>query len=415
MASFASTLAASGSPTPFGAFDSEKDFVIDADSMVTFVKRKLGDDILSVELTNKQVWMSFEEATLEYGRIVNEYQTKSQLSNMLGNDLGTSADDQAYDATNNNTIDGGPRGAESKFPRETLEFLMRKAEPYASHAGTGGAYNIFSGSIALANGQQDYNLYEEMMFVDPADGQSKLAAAAFPNQKLRIFEIQHFSPQAAYRFFDTTSAINYLNNEFAFESFTPETVFYVLPVFEDLLRAQQMDISNRVRRSNYSYEIIGQNIRIFPRPTVEAGATKKLWIRFGKVTDGLNPDIPDRTIDGVSGYHDIPFSDIQYQKINSMGRQWIRQYTFALSKEVLGLVRSKFGSIPIPSGDLQLNGSDLLTQAQGEKEKLITQLREMLDSLTYDKLLEGEAVEAGHMQTVLKTVPIPLGKCITIG
>ena len=87
--------------------------------MVTFVKRKLGDDILSVELTNKQVWMSFEEATLEYGKIVNEYQAKSQLGNLLGMDLGTKNDDQNYNETNNNTIDGGPRGAEGRFPRET--------------------------------------------------------------------------------------------------------------------------------------------------------------------------------------------------------------------------------------------------------------------------------------------------------
>ena len=402
------TFQATTSPTPFGIFDSEKDFIIDANAMVTFVKRKLGDDILSVELTNKQVWMSFEEAALEYVRIINEYQTKSQLGNLVGNDLNIPSNDSS-------TADGGPTGAEGKFPRETLEYLMRKAEPYASHAGTGGAYNIYSGSIQLADGRQDYNLYDEMMVVDPADGVSKLAKTVFPRQKLRIFEIQHFSPQAAYRFFDTTSAINYLNNEFAFESFTPETVFYVLPVFEDLLRAQQMDISNRVRRSNYSYEIIGQNIRIYPRPTVTDPGTKKLWIRFGKGTDGLAPDIDDGSIDGVSGMHNIPFGNIEYAKINSMGRQWIRQYAFSLSKELLGLVRSKFGSIPIPNGDLQLNGSDLLSQAQGEKEKLITQLREMLDSLTYDKLLEGQATEVASMQTILKAVPIPLGKCITIG
>ena len=192
-------------------------------------------------------------------------------------------------------------------------------------------------------------------------------------------------------------------------------MFYVLPVFEDLLRAQQMDISNRVRRSNYSYELIGKNIRIFPRPTVREGGTKKLYVRFGKATDGLVPDITDSSIDGVSGMHNVPFSNITYANINSMGRQWIRQYTFALSKEILGLVRSKFGSIPIPNGDLSLNGSDLLSQAQSEKEKLITNLKEMLDSLTYDKLLEGQAAEVGNMQTILKAVPIPLGKVITIG
>ena len=404
MASFKSVVLAGEAPTPFGIFDSEKDFQFDADSMVTFVKRKLGDDILSVELTNKQIWMAFEEATLEYGRIVNEYQAKSQLGNLLGNDLNIPSNDE-------NTMDGGPSGAEGKFPRETLEYLMRKAEPYASHAATGGAYNIYSGSIDLVDGQQDYDIYADMK-VD-IEGTEVLASTQFPNQKLRIFEICHFSPQAAYRFFDTTSAINYLNNEFAFESFTPETVFYVLPVFEDLLRAQQMDISNRVRRSNYSYEMIGKNLRIFPRPTVRD--SKKLYIRFGKATDGLVPDITDASIDGVSGLHNLPYSTITYANINSMGRQWIRQYSFSLAKELLGLVRSKFGSIPIPSGDLQLNGSDLLSQAQSEKEKLMTQLKEMLDSLTYDKLLEGQAAEVSSMQTILKAVPIPLGKCITIG
>ena len=291
---------------------------------------------------------------------------------------------------------------------------MRKAEPYASHAAVGGSYNVLSGSITLVNGKQDYDIYEDMTFRNDA-GQDVVAGDVFANKKLRIYEVMHYSPQAAYRFFDTTSAINYLNNEFAFESFTPETVFYVLPVFEDLLRAQQMDISNRVRRSNYSYELIGSKIRIMPRPTVEESGSKKLYIRFAPPFDPVNPDITDNSIDGVSGMHNIPFDNISYAAINSMGRQWIRQYTFALSKEVLGLVRSKFGSIPIPNGDLQLNGSDLLSQAQGEKEKLMSSLKEMLDSLTYDKLLETQASEVANIQTVLKAVPIPLGKCITLG
>ena len=412
MASFKATISAGGTPTPFGIFDAEKDFQMDADSMVTFVKRKLGDDILSVELTNKQIWMSFEEATLEYSRVVNEYQAKSQLGNLLGNSL--NIPDNEDDVEGNPVYNGGPQGAENKFPRETLEFLMRKAEPYASHAAVGGSYNIYSGSIDLENGVQDYDIYDKLKIdVEGTDTFVK-DITALQNQKLRIFEVQHYSPQAAYRFFDTTSAINYLNNEFAFESFTPETVFYVLPVFEDLLRAGQMDISNRVRRSNYSYELIGKNLRIFPRPTVNSSG-KKMFIRFGKATDGVAPDITDASIDGVSGLHNLPWDNISYNGINSIGRQWVRQYTYALSKEVLGLVRSKFGSVPIPSGDLQLNGSDLLSQAQSEKEKLMTNLKEMLDSMTYDKLLEGQAAEVGNMQTILKAVPIPLGKVITIG
>lgn len=385
MATFANTL----NPTPFGTFDSNSNFQTDADSMITFVKRKLGDDILSVELTNKQIWMCLEESVFEYGKYINEYMTKSQLGNMMGSSTGSMS------------------GSENKLPRQTLEFLMRMAEPYASHAGVGGSHNIVSGSIVLTGSQQDYDLYTDLK---DASG-----TVLFDNQdsgqktKLRIFEVYHFSPQAAYRFFDTTSAINYLNNEFSFESFTPETVFYVLPVFEDVLRQQQMDTSNRVRRSHHSYEIVGTKLRIFPKPSEDRDG-QKLWVRVGYAMDGLNPAYQDDSIYGVTGPHNLPYGNLDYSKINSMGLQWVRQYTLALCKEVLGHVRGKFGSIPIPGGDLSLNAGDLTSQGQGEKEKLKGDLKEMLDSLTYDKLLETQANEAETMTRILKLVPIPFGK-----
>ena len=393
MATFSNTVA----PTPFGVFDSDTAFIAHADSMFTFVRRKLGDDILSVELTKKQVWACFEEATFEYSKIVNEYQAKSQLGNLMGESTGSL--DANY----------GPTGLQGKFPRETLEFLMRKAEPYIAHAGLGGSWNNVSGSVQLASGKQDYDLAEDLK---DSDG-NKLWEQA--NGKLRIFEVYHYSPQAAYRFFDTTSAINYLNNEFAFESFTPETVFYVLPVYEDLLRAGQMDISNRVRRSNYSYTITGTKLRIYPRPSADQ-ATQKLWLCVGFPMSGTSiSTYTDPSINGVSGLHNVPFGTLTYKAINSTGHQWIRQYTLSLSKEVLGLVRSKFGSVPIPNGDLSLNGTDLLSQAQTEKSDLKTSLKEMLDSLTYDKILEVAAAEAESKNRLLKYVPVPMGKVITLG
>jgi len=191
-------------------------------------------------------------------------------------------------------------------------------------------------------------------------------------------------------------------------------VFYVLPVFEDLLRAGQMDISNRVRRSNYSYQVVGTKIRIFPRPTSDQQGTK-LWFKVGFGLDPFDPAFPDHTIGGVSTPSNIPFGNIAYISINSMGRQWIRQFTLANCKELLGQVRSKFGSVPIAGGDLTLNGTDLLGQAKEEKDQLRTDLREMLDSLTYDKLLETSALEAENLRKILSAVPVPMGKCITMG
>ena len=385
MANFSSIINA----TPFGFYDQEGEFATEADKMVIFVKRKLGDDILSVELTKKQIFACFEESVLEYSSILNQYQAKSQLANYLGFPTGSILS-----------------GSEEKFPRDNLEYLSRFAEPYAMEAGIGGSYNTISGSIALSGSRQDYDIYDELKNSD--------GSLVFDQNKgkLKIVEVYHFNPQAAYRFFDTTSAINYLNNEFSFESFTPETIFYVLPVFEDILRAGQLDLSNRIRRSNYSYRVEGTKIRLFPMPSSNG---KSLWLRVRQYPDPNSPSYKDATIHGVSNMSNIPFGNIPYNGINSIGRQWIRQFTLALSKETLGHIRSKFGSIPVPGAEVTLNGGDLLSHGREEKTNLITSLKEMLDTMTYDKLIEVQSLRAENMNKQLKFVPIPNGKAIFMG
>ncbi len=388
------TFANTTNPTPFGFFDTDTSFQTEADAMVTFVKRKLGDDVLSVELTKKQIFACFEEAFLQYGSIVNEYQAKSQLTDFLG------------------TATGSMSGSEQKYPRQTLEFLNRQAEPYAFEAGVGGAFNTVSGSIQLVKEQQDYSIYDELK-----DGNGNLIFSSSQNRlntRLKIQEVFHFNPQAAYRFFDTTSAINYLNNEFSFESFTPETIFYVLPVFEDILRAGQMNVSHRVRRSNYSYKINGTNIRIFPMPTGDQ-TDRKLFMRIAFTPDPLKPAFNDDTINGVSNLSNVPFGNLTYSKVNSVGRQWTRQYSLALATELLGTIRSKFSTVPIPQGDLTLDGAGLVSRGKEDKAKFIEQLRAMLESMTYDKFIEINANKAENIQKQLRTIPVPNGQAITMG
>jgi len=393
MATFSTT----PNPTPFGFFDSDAEFQTEADGMFVFVKRKLGDDVLSVELTKKQIWACFEESFLEYGKIINEYQAKSQLHNLLGTQTGTLA------------------GGENKYPRQTLEFFLRQAEPYAMEASMGGSYTSVSGTIKLKARQQDYNLYTDLVDLSSS---MPLVSSSYNTlgSRMKIMEVFHFSPQGAYRFFDTTSAINYLNNEFAFESFTPETVFYVLPTFEDVLRGGMLKMSNKIRRSNYSYRVIGQNIRIYPMPTVEnVQYTPNMWIRVQFAADPLNPPFGDKTINGVSNTSNIPFGNLRFSLVNSIGRQWTRQFTLALCKELLGLIRGKMKTIPIPGADLTLNGDDLVSQGREDKEKLITQIREMLETMTYDKLLEKEATSSENLTKVLSKVAIPNGRAISMG
>ena len=473
MASFLSLVNSGDRPTPFGVYDDDDHFQEEADNIILYVKRKLGDDVMSVELTSKQIWANFEEAVLVYSKQLNAHQAESYISNLFGLNIGPNetfkknSEGKFVDSSDvvlniqdtfdprfvnqNSTGDGnpgtaspvavnkiGPNGRENQFPRETLEYLVRRSEPYASEAAVGGSFNSIRGYIELKTDKQDYNIYDDMII--PGDNDEKLKLISYdssdPNTNLSIFnpaykdyknaqnaqqskikiqEIFHFSPQAAYRFFDTTSAINYLNNQFAFESFTPETVFYVLPVFEDLLRAGQLDISNRVRRSNYSYKLQGQDLRIYPNPT--SSNPMNLFIKFTFPADPYKPSLPydDNSLQGVSNISNVPFGNIPFKGMNAMSRQWIRQYTLALCKETLGLIRSKFGTVPIPGGSLQLNGSDLLSQAAAEKDKLSQGLGDTLDKLTYQKIIESDAAQSESMRSILKNIPVPNGRAIIMG
>jgi len=385
MATFANTT----DPTPFAIFDQDGAFITDADNMLTFVKRKLGDDILSVELTNKMVWACFEESALEYSKIINTYQAKSTMGGILGSPTGS---------LTSGSTNVGPHGNENKYPQQTLEFLKRMAAPFGEAAGVGGNRNIYSGSITLVTGAQDYNLDELL-----SSSAVTAYGSAWDGSKLEIKEVMHFDPVAAFRFFDSTTAINYLNNEFSFESFTPETVFYVLPIYEDILRGMQLDLSQRVRRSHFSYEVINNKLRIYPEPT----RTKTLWIKFMKRADPFDEDVDSATLEGVSNLSNVPFGNIEYNKLNSIARQWIREFTLALSTELLGGVRSKISTIPVPGADLQLDGDALVTRGMDKQDKLKTELTELLESMTYDQIAERDATMAENMFKQLRYVPFP--------
>jgi hypothetical protein len=407
MSNFVSTL----NPTSFGFFDSDATFQLDADSMVTFVKRKLGDDVLSVELTKRQIWTCFEEAVLEYGNIINQYQLKSELANMLG--ITT-----VYSSSIVSGVLSSSVNVTNSYPRRTFEFLMRQAEPYSSYAGLGGSYESYFTYVNVVQGQQDYNLYTDLIRgIGSGSGQPFFETVPPSAQtKLKIWEVMHFNPAAAQHFLlNASNVTNFLANNFNYESYVNSTVFYVLPVFEDILRRGMLDVASRVRRSHYSYQITGPNVRIFPIPTSGPYLVDRIWFRVGVAQNPLAPDYNDSTLTGVSNPSQVPFNNVSYSLINATGRQWIRQYTIATSKEILGLVRRKLKRIPIPNSDLELDGSELVQEGREEKEKLRTEIRELLDSMTYDKLIEIEATKAENINKQLKYIPMPLGKCIVMG
>lgn len=384
MARFVDTL----NPTPFSLFDSDTSFQSDADKIATYVRTKLGDPVLSIELSSKMIWTSFEEAVCEYSKQIGQMKIQSDLANLLGMQTGSAGD------------------AINKYPRQTLEFLMRQAEPYASFAGSGGSYDSKMGYFELVEGQQDYNFYTELK-------EYPSGSLLFPNLttkgKLRVLEVFHFNPIAAQHYLlNASNVTNFLATEFNYESYVNSTVFYVLPIFEDVLRRGMLEAAFRVRRSNYTYDIIGRSLRIYPCPMTEL-TTGKLFIRVATEQNPFSPSYQDDSIDGVSGPNNVPYGNLVYSTINQPGKQWIREYTFSLCKELLGIVRSKTESIMIPNAEIRLDGEKLKAEAREEKEKLLTELKEWLASLTTDAMMERLAARSEMIIKQLKAVPMAGG------
>ena len=350
--------------TFFHIYDDDTIFCRDCQQMYRFIYTKLGGQTLNVELDDYDVIAAFEDSTMEYSSLVNSYQARSVLSNVLGGQV-----------TGNLT---------GKMPVQTLTAAKTMGKEYGGEVGAGGSQVLHSGSITIHAGQQNYNMNE---LVEIPSGSS-----------LELRQIFHFSPVASYRFLDTNSAVNYLNNQFKFESFTPETVFYLLPIWEDVLRAQELQMGAKVRRSNYTYNLVGNILSIIPTPT----ESRNLFFTY--YLNDANNDVTNFP-DVVTNLSDIPLNEIVYSRVNSMGKQWIRRFSLELAREILGFNRGKFGGIPIPNNQVTLNSSDLISLAKDNQQNLRAELKEWLESLTYEKMIEAEANKAENIKKQFQNVP----------
>ena len=242
-------------PTPFGLYDSDPAFQRDADSMVVYVKRKLGEDVLSTELTKKEIWGAFEEATRMFNGWVIEYQAKSNLANLLGVPTGSWNPN-----TNQNTIN-----LTNTYVMPNLEWLDRMAEPYANIIGFGSTQNSFSGSIDMVVGKQDYDLFTDLK---DQYGNPLYSMLSGSGGKMRVFEVFHYAP--IQYLFNSSFGSNFGNIGgvgIPLGAFNTDTRFHVLPLYEDVLRSGQLKLAGKVRRSHYNYKISGRNIRFFPVPS----------------------------------------------------------------------------------------------------------------------------------------------------
>mgnify|MGYP004392809051 FL=1 len=198
-----------------------------------------------------------------------------------------------------------------------------------------------------------------------------------------------------------------MGNMSTYGMYSDDSSWEIIPPWQNKAQAMAYEDAIYTRNSHYSYEIKNNNLRIFPKPTTVSPTT--IWVEFTIQEDAWNEET-DRSSghDGVNNMNTLPFANLPYKNINSIGKQWIRRFALALTKEMLGQVRGKFGSIPIPGNDLQLNASDLLNQAKDEQEKLREELKTILDELTYAKLSETQSAIVKTAQETMATVPVGL-------
>ncbi len=360
--------------TPFGFYDDDFQFQTDSDKVSVFCARRLGYPLTDVELQDINFYAAFEEAVTTYGNEVFAYQASENYLDFEGSATGSQA--------NYNLI------------RPNLGAIIRLAEEYGSEAGVGGTTEYRTGSIAMKANQQVYDLGEFA------------ASQSTEKANIEVKEIFYQAPPAIVRYFDpyagTGTDVQGLLDAFGFGNYTPGINFLLMPISYDLSKVQAIDFNDTIRKSNYSFELVNNQIRIFPIPSKD----QTLHFKYILKSDRNNPYVSGSLGSGVvTDISTVPYQNPVYSYINSIGRQWIFEYTLALSKEMLGYVRGKYGTIPIPGADTTLNHGDLISAATLEKTALIERLRTYLGETSRNKLLEKKAQEAEYLQKDLAAVP----------
>jgi hypothetical protein len=380
---------ASAEATPFGLYDSDSDFRSDAPKTAVWVAKRLGYPIVNIELDNSQIWACFEEATSEYSAQINQFNLRNNLD----------------------ILRGQPKGRVTNFSQTLVDgsFLptaVRMSQQYGTLSGVGGQTSIKKAYVNITSSVQTYNLMTQGV---DAETSSSFATLFTGSSTIDVTKVFHEPTPAISRFFDPYSvgAQGTLNlmDEFGFGQYSPAAQFLLMPLYEDLLRIQAIEFNDQIRKSQYSFNIVDNKLQLFPIPSSKTPA--KIYFEYIS-RDEFEHDSQTIQSDSLSDYSDIPYDFIQYSNINDVGKQWIRKYTLALSKELLGAIREKYSSVPIPDGEVSLDGAALRAEAQVEKDMLMTQLRENLEEMSRKNVMENKTHESNHHQEMLRKVPLKL-------
>jgi len=383
-----SAITTSSNSTPFGFYDIETEFQADAPKFARWAAYRLGYPVQDVELQDVQFYACYEEAVNEYGYQLNLFNAQQNMLRLQGADT-------TQNVTGKNIATG-------------LGGVLKLSEQYGQEALVGGNVPLRRTYFTTVKNEQEYDLYTAVS--------ASLASQsiAVPDRAgIEIKRVFHNEPPAIARYFDpfagTGMGTYSMLQEFGWTNYSVATSFMTLPIYADILRLQAIEFNDLVRRSGYSFEIINKKMRMFPVPSTAFS----VWFDYILTSDRGDPisnagGSGSNSLSGSSDMSNVPYENLIYGNINSIGLQWIRDYALALAKMTLGRVRAKYASIPIPNNEVTLDGNDLLTQGQAERDALIEQLRAMLEKFTRQSQLEKEAAEKEALQKTLTGIPLPI-------
>jgi hypothetical protein len=386
---------------PFGIYAGSNAFLSGAADQVAYTYKKLGGDVLDIELAEGNVYAAYEEAVLEYSYLVNLFQTKNSLSSYLGATTGSFDEDGQI--VSGSSLSGS--NIALRYPRFDYGYVRRISEGLATEAGFGGTTPIYSASVDRVTGQQDYNL-QTIISGTSATNASSSFYQQVGDKRVTIRKVFFKTPRAMWRFYGYYGGFSVVGNLRTYGQYADDSTFEIVPTWQNKLQAMAYEDALWTRVSHYSYEIHDNKLRIFPIP--DSTSPEKFWVQF-TINNQYDPWDNQPGIDngakGVNNINTLPFENIPYENINAIGKQWIRRFALALTKEILGQVRGKFSTVPIPGESVTLNSSELLSQARTEIDQLRDELKTILDETTYDKLATVDSSMQDSGRKVLENIP----------
>ena len=397
--------------TPIGVYDASTDFLSGAADQINYTYQKLGGDVLDIELTTGSVYAAYEEAVLEYSYIVNMHQSKNILSDILGMTTGTfDHDGELKEGELSSSLSGTHIAL--KYPKVTFALNQKYGDAVSTQVGIGGLTTIYSGSFAPIQDVQDYDLGAIILSasnnnLDKATGDPVPYSGLVSGKRVIVDKVYYKTPAAMWRFYGYYGGLNTVGNLANYGQYADDSTFQLIPVWQNKAQAMEFEDAIYTRNSHYSFQLDNNKLRLFPIPVSPGSITPEFYhFDFRIVEDAWTETSGSVSgIDGINNMNTIPFANIPYANINSIGKQWIRRFALALSKETLGQIRSKFATVPIPGESVTLNGTALISEAREEQTNLRSELSDVLDQLTYQALAAKDSEISDNVNNLSQKIP----------